>query len=148
MPHAASIAAIGALGFAATKIDDGFSDWLNEKGVLVRVSICASHSVHCHSSVPSQARIQGSASGLWRHANRGEARACVAGLQILDSEVRRSATRRFLSLQTQDSSNWAGFEEELKPATYFWNPEPSAAGGRAGTVKKTGTKVRQLRRAQ
>ncbi len=34
---AASIAAIAGLGLAASKVDAGFSEWLNDSGAFVRV---------------------------------------------------------------------------------------------------------------
>lgn len=35
---AASILAIGGAGFAASKVDSGFTEWFSESGALVRVS--------------------------------------------------------------------------------------------------------------
>lgn len=71
----ASIAGIVALGFAASKIDGGFVEWITESGAVVR-----------------------------------------------------------------NSDNWAGFEEELKPDNYFWNPTPGATGKKGTTKVNKGTK--------
>lgn len=36
--NAAAVLAIGGAGFAASKVDSGFTEWFSESGALVRVS--------------------------------------------------------------------------------------------------------------